>query len=204
MAWNETGNGPEAAPGRITVIGNVILCRTLDPSQLGWISGKRAVTRSNFPANFEYVDLRGLSLSDLDRALDEEGRAYDFLQAAGFDQTSIDEVDRQRANSPFVPVLDFGIVAAVVAVSALGCVPVTSCRGPTLGRRPHQQPAPMIVFYARRTHVPTLLKAIEQADCQIVNNGAKVEIYADDVRKMRRFALAMREIIAGAKSQLIP
>jgi hypothetical protein len=55
----------------------------------------------------------------------------------------------------------------------------------------------MIVFYARRTHIPALLEAVEQADCQIVNNGAKVEIYADDVRKMRRFALVMRKVIAN-------
>ena len=57
----------------------------------------------------------------------------------------------------------------------------------------------MIVFYARRAHVPTLLEAVEQADCQIVNNGAKVEIYADDVRKMRRFALAMRQAIVNSR-----
>ena len=196
---DEAGDGREGASAGITVIANVISCRTLDPSRLGWISGKRASTRSNFPANFEYVDLRGLSLADLDRALDEEGRAYTLLQAAGFDQNAIDEVDRQRATSPFVPILDFGVVSAVVAISALGCVPVTSCRGPTLGHRRHQQPAPMIVFYARRAHIPTLLEAVERADCQIVNNGAKVEIYADDVRKMRLFALAMREIIAGVR-----
>lgn len=190
--------GDEASPG-IAVIGNVVLCRTLDLRRLGWISGRRASTRANFSANFEYVDLRGLSLADLERALDEERRAYGLLEAAGFDQRSIDEVDRQRATSPFIPTLDFGVVSAVVAISALGCVPVTSCRGPTLGRRRHQQPAPMIVFYARRTHIPALLEGVERADCQIVNNGAKVEIYADDVRKMWRFALAMREIIANVR-----
>ena len=57
----------------------------------------------------------------------------------------------------------------------------------------------MIVFYARRTHIAVLLEAVERADCHIVNNGAKVEIYADDVRKMRRFALVMREIIANLR-----
>jgi len=189
--------GRERALAAMFVVSNVISSRTLDWRQLGWISGRRATTRSNFPANFEYVDLRGLSLADLERALDEERGAYALLEAAGFDQASIDEVDRQRAASPFIPILDFGVVSAVVAVSALGCVPVTSCRGPTLGLRPHQQPAPMIVFYARRTHVPTLLETVERADCQIVNNGAKVEIYANDVRKMRRFAVMMREAIVN-------
>lgn len=196
MAQDDVGVSRE---GGISVIGNVILCRTVDLRQLGWLSGKRALTRSNFPANYEYVDLRGLSLADLERALDDEGRAYALLEAAGFDQRSIDEIDRQRAASSLMSMLDFGVVSAVVAISALGCVPVTSCRGPTLGRRHHQQPAPMIVFYARRAQISMLLEAVERADCQIVNNGAKVEIYADDVRKMRSFALAMREIIANMR-----
>ena len=56
-----------------------------------------------------------------------------------------------------------------------------------------------IVFYARRAQIPVLLEAVDRADCQIVNNGAKVEIYADDVRKMRRFALVIREIIANVR-----
>ena len=64
----------------ISVVGNVIASRKLEVRQLGWISGKRAGTRSNFPANFEYVDLRGLSLADLDRALDEERLAYALLE----------------------------------------------------------------------------------------------------------------------------
>jgi len=199
VAQDEGGESRMKAPAGISVISNIISSRKLDLRQLGWISGKRAYTRSNFPANFEYVDLRGFSLADLERALDEEHRAYALLEAAGFAQRSIDEIDRQRAASPFIPILDFGVVSAVVAISALGCVPVTSCRGPTLGSRRHQQPAPMIVFYARRTHIAALLEAVERADCQIVNNGAKVEIYADDVRKMRRFALAMREIIANLR-----
>lgn len=196
---DEAGDDPAESPTAIAVIRNVVSSRRLDLAQLGWISGKRALTRSNFPANFEYVDLRGLSLADLDHALDEEGAAYAMLEAAAFDQMSVDEVDRQRAESSLVPMLDFGVTSAVVAISALGCVPVTSCRGPTLGRSPHQHRAPMMVFYARRVHAPALLAAVEQADCQIVNNGAKVEIYADDVRKMRRFALAMRDFICGAR-----
>lgn len=199
MAQDDVGVSREGALAGISVIGNVIPCRRVDLRQLGWLSGKRALTRSNFPANYAYVDLRGLSLADLERALDDEGRAYALLEAAHFDQRSIDEIDRQRATSSFIPMLDFGIVSAVVAISALGCVPVTSCRGPTLGTRRHQQPAPMIVFYARRAQISALLEAVERADCQIVNNGAKVEIYADDVRKMRGFALAMREIIANMR-----
>ena len=50
----------------------------------------------------------------------------------------------------------------------------------------------MIVFYARKRHVARLIDAVIEADCHIVNNGAKLELYADDVRKLHRFAIALR------------
>ena len=174
------------------LIPNVVQNRSIDAKQLGWVAGRRAETRSNFPANFQYVDLRGFSVEDVDRAVDEELEAYAYLEVNGFSQQAIDAVDRGWASSLIAPMLDFGVAAAVVALSALGCVPVTSCRGPTLGLRPHSQPAPMIVFYARRAHVAPLIEAVSEADCQAVNNHAKAEIYSDDVRKMHRFALALR------------
>lgn len=77
---DEAGDDPAELPTAIALIRNVVPSRRLDLAQLGWISGKRALTRSNFPANFEYVDLRGFSLADLDQALDEEGAAYAVLK----------------------------------------------------------------------------------------------------------------------------
>lgn len=179
----------------IRSIRNVIPSRELDVAKLGWLSGKRAETRPNFPANFQYVDLRGFGAADVDRALSEERQAYAYLEDHGFSQEAIDSVDRRFASSSLIPFLDFGVGAAVAALSALGCIPVTSCRGPTLGTHAHSQPAPMIVFYARKMHVAPLLEAVSEADCQIINNGAKVELYADDIRKLHRFAIALRRLI---------
>ncbi len=141
-----------------------------------------------------------MTLSDLDRALAEEVDGYAALAEAQFSQVSINEVDRRHSLSSIVPMIDFGLGATVVALSALGCIPVTSCRGPTLGTQTHSQPAPMVVFYARRTKVAALMRAVEAADCQMVNNGAKLEIYADDVRKMHAFAVAIRAEISGEAS----
>jgi hypothetical protein len=180
----------------IRTILKVVSSRVVDPRQLGWLSDKRATTRSNFPANFEYVDLRGATLERVDLLLAEERDGYAYLEANRFDDAAVDEIDRRHARGSALPMLDFGVGAAIAALSALGCVPVTSCRGPTLGRRPHAQPAPMIVFYARKRHLAPLVEAVVEADCHIVNNGAKVEVYADDVRKLHRFAVALRRSLA--------
>lgn len=179
----------------IRTIANVVPSRAIDTRQLGWLSGARATTRSNFPANFQYIDLRGATLALVDRAMTEEQDGYAYLEANGFSDAAIDEIDRRQTHESSFPMLDFGMSAAVAAISALGCVPVTSCRGPTLGRRPHAQPAPMIVFYARKHHVARLIESAVEADCQIVNNGAKLEIYADDLRKLHRFAIVLRRLL---------
>jgi hypothetical protein len=178
----------------IRTIAKVVPSRAVDMRQLGWLSGARATTRSNFPANFQYVDLRGMDLALVDRMIVEEQAGYAYLEASDFSDAAIDEIDRRQLEGS-LPMLDFGVGAAVAAISALGGVPVTSCRGPTLGRRPHAQPAPMIVFYARKQHVARLIDAVVEADCHIVNNGAKLELYADDLRKLHRFAIVLRTVL---------
>lgn len=179
----------------IRTIAKVVPSRAVDTRQLGWLSGARATTRSNFPANFQYVDLRGANLALVERMLTEERDGHAFLEASGFSEAAIDEIDRRQLEGSLLPMLDFGVGAAVAVISALGGVPVTSCRGPTLGLRPHAQPAPMIVFYARKHHVARLIDAVTEADCHIVNNGAKLELYADDLRKLHRFAIVLRRLM---------
>jgi hypothetical protein len=180
----------------IRTIVKVVPSRAVDTRMLGWITGARATTRSNFPANYQYVDLRGANLALVDRMIVEERDGYAYLEASEFSDAAIDEIDRRQLEGSPLPMLDFGVGAAVASISALGAVPVTSCRGPTLGQRPHAQPAPMIVFYARKQHVGRLIDAVTEADCQIVNNGAKLELYADDLRKLHRFAIALRNLLA--------
>jgi hypothetical protein len=178
----------------IRTIAKVVPSRVVDTRRLGWLSGARARTRSNFPANFQYIDLRGTDLALVDRVIVEERDGYDYLEANDFSDAAIDEIDRRQLEESSLSVLDFGVSAAVAMISAIGCVPVTSCRGPTLGRRPHAQPAPMIVFYAQKRHVARLMDAVIEADCHIVNNGVKLELYADDLRKLHRFAVVLRRL----------
>ena len=176
-------------------LNGVIARRAVDPRKLGWIDARRAASRRGLPANQVYVDLRGFRRVDLDAVLDEENAGYRELEATGYAQQTIDAIDQRQATASVVRVADFGIAAAVVALSALGCIPIASCRGNSLGARRHEHPAPMVTFYARRLHLEALMAAVTEADVNIVNNAAKLEIYADDLRKMHLFAEALRNHI---------
>ena len=178
----------------LNVVRQVVVRRKVDPQRLGWIDDRRAA-QHGMPANQLYVDLRGFRLIDLDAVLEEESAGYRRLEEAGYDERAIEEIDRRQATQSVVRIVDFGVAAAVVALSALGCVPITSCRGNSLGSKRHEHPAPMITFYARRIHLPAILEAVTAADLYITNNEAKLEVYADDLRKMHLFAQALRKHI---------
>ena len=180
-----------AAPAAVRIIDRVVVRRQIDPRRLGWIDQRRATARRGLPENGQYVDLRGFQRCDLVAVLEEERAAYAELAAAGYSQQAIDRLDARQRQVAIVRIVDFGIAAAVVALSALGCVPVSSCRGNSLGARRHEHPAPMVTFYARRIHLAALGDAVQRADISIVNNAAKLEAYADDLRKMHAFAEAL-------------
>ena len=44
-------------------------------------------------------------------------------------------------------------------------------------------------------------KPSRNSDCQVVNNVAKIELYADDLRKLHAFARALRQHIANRLEQ---
>jgi len=176
----------------VKIIDRVVVCRDIDPRRLGWIEERRAATRQGLPANRNYVDLRGFRRVDLDAVLAEERAGYAALEAAGFSEAAVDALDARQREASILRIVDFGMASTVVALSALGCVPVSSCRGNSLGARRHEHPAPMATFYARRLHLEALQAAVAQADIYIVNNEAKLEAYAEDLSKMHRFAIALR------------
>lgn len=185
----------------LRIIPNVIHRREIDVRQLGWLDGKRAASRRNFPANRDYVDLRGFTPAQLDMVLEEERRGYALLDAAGFAPAAVAEVDRLRRLSPVAPMLDFGIASTVVGLSTLGCVPVMSCRGRSLGPDPHMYPAPMATFYARKKLAPALLATVAGADVSIVNSDAKLEVYSEDLRKMHAFGRLLRRLTGSGRLQ---
>jgi hypothetical protein len=77
-------------------IANVVPSRAVDTRLLGWLSGARATTRSNYPANFQYVDLRDANLALVERMLAEEREGYAYLEASAFSDAAIDEIDRRQ------------------------------------------------------------------------------------------------------------
>ncbi len=90
--------------------------------------------------------------------------------------------------------LDIGVASTVAALSAAKCIPVTSCNGGAFGV-PHHEVHPLVVFCARPQHLALLVQGAERACVGLVSNASgHLVVYADDIRRMSSFALALIEM----------
>jgi hypothetical protein len=82
---------------------------------------------------------------------------------------------------------DVGVNAAVVAISAAGGTPISSCNGGWFGED-HSSSVPHVLFSIEPQAVDLIREAAEAADCGLVNNGRHAELYVDKLPKLLAFA----------------
>lgn len=161
----------------------------LSLSYLAWFDGDDADDGTGLGCNLEYRDLRGLRLEDLRRVLDRESKWIERFLADGSDCDGCE--DGCDACELEVEGLELGVASAVVALSALGCIPYTSCNGGVFGGE-HVADHLIIGFYLRPPHVETVREASRRAGVGLTNDrSGGVYVVTDDPRAMLEFASAL-------------
>jgi hypothetical protein len=162
------------------------ICK-VDLKLLGKISEARASSTDGLEVNHHYGDLRGCTLEELSEVLEFETSGFDALEREGFSDEAVEELDEEWIESFLLPGIDFGVASAVAALSALGCVPITSCRGKSLSDG-HSHDAPTVCFYCEEAIVPLVVRFAEASGVSVENNSDMLELYSADVRLMPAFA----------------
>ena len=157
--------------------------RIVDPSLLEWPSESDLVEEDIFARG--YIDVRGATWEDVCTMLEEERKA---LARPGDGVNPGIEIANLNGEETH---LDLGVGAAVFALSAANCAPISSCSGGP----GHHERYPLVAFYCRKGRVRNFLKAAELADCGLVNGaeGALV-VYAEDVGGLLTFAETLVEM----------
>ena len=157
--------------------------RTIDPSLLEWPSESDLVEEDIFARG--YIDVRGAIWEDVCTMLEEERKA---LAQPGDGVNPGIEITNLNGEETY---LDLGVGAAVFALSAANCAPISSCSGGP----GHHERYPLIAFYCRKGRVRNLLKVAELANCGLVNGveGGLV-VYAEDVGGLLTFAETLVEM----------
>ena len=157
--------------------------RTIDPSLLEWPSESDLVEEDIFARG--YIDVRGATWEDVCTMIEEERKA---LAQPGDRVNPGIEITNLNGEETY---LDLGVGAAVFALSAANCAPISSCSGGP----GHHERYPLVAFYCRKGRLRNLLKAAELANCGLGNGveGALV-VYAEDVGGLLTFAETLVEM----------
>ena len=151
----------------------------------------------SFGGNHQYMDLQHLTWAEARRVFDLEARIFNKLdnsKEAEFELCQIEnELHCEFDNHLYG--LDLGVASTVIALSAVGCIPVSSCNAGAFGGT-HYEEHPLVAFYASRALIPSLLDTAAKSGAGLENSDAGMLIvYANDIRVMRVFAQTL--IAAG-------
>jgi hypothetical protein len=91
--------------------------------------------------------------------------------------------------------LDLGVPSTVMCLSAAQCVPFSSCNAGAFGER-HHEAYTLVAFFARPQMVDIFLACAVDAQIGLENDDSGyVVAYADDIRKLHRFAESLKQAL---------
>ncbi len=86
--------------------------------------------------------------------------------------------------------LDLGVIAAVAALSASGCVTTTSCRGHTKRGEAH----PIVRFATDEWRLPLLQRAARDVECGLtLDHEGMLQVYATNIGNLLNFARTLSD-----------
>lgn len=140
-----------------------------------------------------YEDLRRLPWCEARRVYAFEGKCIERILNSTHAEKEYESIIAELANDLDTIGLDIGVASAVLALSSARCITFTSCNAGAFGGN-HAEEYPVVAFYAKEQSIPLLLECAEEAETGLVNAElGSLVTYANDIRKMRRFANAIIE-----------
>lgn len=166
----------------------------VDTSMLSLPSEKRAASEDGLSENHAYVDVRGVTSDEAREMAEEERELLQRILALDDENqdSTIEEIE-DALREEFHPLagFDLGVGGLVLALSSIGCIPISSCNGGVMGGT-HSLPHPWIVFHAPVATIDQLLSAAVGAGVGLVNNdGGMLELYSGSVSNFNEMATVL-------------
>jgi hypothetical protein len=182
-------------------LAQVKIVRTLDVAKVGHLDENLAASEDGIGLNLAYFDARGWDASEADAGIEEERDLLDRVAATGWiTHEANDVLEEHFSDWSELSGIDAGLGGAVLALSAAGATPISSCNGGKIGVEHHSSDVPHILFAGSDTmDVKAIELALEAADLGAIPNEAFGEIYADQVLKFPRFAKALVNRLLAAE-----
>lgn len=163
---------------------------------LDWPEAERLETDSGLGGNRQYVDMRDCDWDDYEDAAVCEADLIARLEGLEDDDARCELIEAWESyDDPDVDVfalmgLDIGVASVVLALSASGCAPCTSCNGGAFGDS-HHESHPLVVFFSRQPLAPLLLECAEEAGVGLVRQAGGLMVYSQTIGAMQAFGVAL-------------
>lgn len=170
------------------------ILREIDVRALATITRARANAGEDegLEGNQQYRDIRFIDWDFVAEAIEREQALFERF--ATVDDVNVeDERYRQELEEAMFPQedfwgLDIGVISAVMALSALGVLTVSSCNAGGFGGR-HTEHFPMVVMYLPRRLAPEVLAVAQAAQVGLdMTAGGLVRLYGGGDHDLHRFA----------------
>ena len=161
------------------------------------------VTDEGIGDNRAYTDMTGADWSAVGQVIEAEATMLETAVANAVDATDFDRIlgalmdvqypgdDIDEGPLSEFATLDVGVMAAVAALSAAGCVSTTSCRG----HSDHGEPNPLVRFTADENRLPLVRDACARSGSGLVLDPVgMLQLYAADTLTLLEFARRMVEL----------
>lgn len=165
--------------------------RSIDVSLMDMPDEVRLTCTDGLLENHDYAQMWAVTIDDAIDTVAREAELLTRIEAIPAEQQEeeLEEIeDELREDCDLLIGLDFGVAGLVNALTATGCVTISSCNGGVMGNN-HAMPHPWIIFHAPTTIVNLLLQAAEEVDAGLINTySGMLEAYSDDIWKFNRMA----------------
>jgi hypothetical protein len=173
---------------------DIEVVRHLAVERLSWPGRGEAADESYLGCNRAYMDLRRAWWTEAKEAFDRENELIARLEASDDPEEEYYAIEELIYEDENLYSLDFGMASTVLALSAAGRIPFSSCNAGAFGGH-HAEHFPLVAFYAQPGTAQVILSCAEQTQIGLdtSNERGHLIVYADDIRSLRRFAAALIE-----------
>lgn len=178
------------------------ICQKLNSNRLDVLSEdarSAAEEAGELDGNQHYLDLSAGTWSDVAHALEAEARLIREVEESDNPSEVLRYLDEARDledERASLWQLELGVIAAVMALNALGAHTVLSCNGGAFGGI-HLRDCPSIRFYPQTASIEQLLSLARDSGVGLVEEERRAVLYANTVQDLQRFAALALERHGG-------
>ncbi|EDQ31650.1 hypothetical protein HPDFL43_17570 [Hoeflea phototrophica DFL-43] len=128
------------------------------------------------------------------RSLDEAQLLADLAEAGWNTEEAEDVVEDNMGAIGLTSLLDPGVAGLVIAISALGGTPISSCNGGLIGTSANMSDVPNILFTASPDTMDRIIQQAMGSEVGLVFNEGYAEAFVDHLPNFHRLARKLLDL----------